>query len=834
MVIAGHRSIPGSPELSTDGEKMNRNQEQTDSSTPDPGVLKIKMAIPGSPVGVWRLPATGLVLGSAVGCDIRLPMDLPAVALMVLPTGDGQTARIRPLVPLLKLLHDGLPWRSGSLPVGAVLECGSIRIELVNCGAELVNLPTSKLEEAIRPPTLTPEGLSQVAPQKKRGGWLKRWQRSLELREGTLLATQAKSAPLPQASSTPFPVDNRWRELDDWIISAREQAEACAMERSRLQEESLSLELLRQSLEARFLEATSTEKANAEGQSRLALAFDGIRITQETLLAEHKAGLANLENARIMLMRQASELASEREQVCSVLPPPDAPAPVVNPPSVSIAGPNTVQPLFLVAELALLEPPAIPMVPFNPAPLIAKGYAQPVEAQSLEEEALSSLINHEIEGLWRQVRQQEATNSTGPEVAVDTTPPEIQTVFNEAFLDWPQAPVIESATDNFSESEPSEFFGEALETEEDSEDFLPPPSVAQVEEFQTWCRERITTVATQALAQVGSENDASAWGFDEKSSRHAFAKRLLEQQLATAESLYPLVRMAGMRGVSLEDLLVALRVFTPHQVATIALNRGVDLVLGPWFIVDLPEVEDGELIFRVHRPGDETTRLVRMLSPEEISNPGQLAEYSQRYLACTLLDSEHLVRTLEVVDLGGIPCAVQEDPVGEPSNSWPAVGASVTVWYRLILQAAVALRDLHEAGLFHRHLHARHFLLSSTGLLRLLGHGTPGWLLPKFPPQSGSEAQQDLAHLAGIALRWWSGPADENERFLPEPLASVWSRLDRDHPNPIYSARQLAEELDRAGILLPSGAAAWQRFLGEIRDPEMERRAALDIMRRSA
>jgi hypothetical protein len=147
------------------------------------------------------------------------------------------------------------------------------------------------------------------------------------------------------------------------------------------------------------------------------------------------------------------------------------------------------------------------------------------------------------------------------------------------------------------------------------------------------------------------------------------------------------------------------------------------------------------------------------------------------------------------------------------------MSGSATVWYRLFLQAAVALRDLHQAGLHHGHLGTCHLLLKTEGLLKLREHATPLWLVPNANQENQGRAG-DIAALARIGQIWWSGPQGENQRHLPEPLAGVLARLEPDHPAAITSAKALAEELDRAGILLPSGAAAWQRFLEEFRGPD--------------
>jgi hypothetical protein len=356
---------------------------------------------------------------------------------------------------------------------------------------------------------------------------------------------------------------------------------------------------------------------------------------------------------------------------------------------------------------------------------------------------------------------------------------------------------------------------------EDQENFLPPPEEIELEAFRQWCLERLRTAAEEASRQIALQPQGST-AVHENTQIIGFSRKMLDQGLATPNLLNPLTRLAGLQRISMEDLLTRMGVFTTHQIATMGLGCANDLVLSRWFILDLPALDatdiDRELVFRVLDPQINQARILRVLAPREARKPGRADEYIKRHLACSKIDSEHLIPTVECLELAGLPCVIQQVINGTPFQSWPSMGGSAPVWYRLFLQAAVALRDLHQAGLFHGHLTASDLLLKPEGLLLLTDHATPVWLAPNAS-QTPDGPGGDLVALAHIGRQWWLGPQGENQRHMPEPLATVLARMEPDHPTAITSAKTLAEELDRAGILLPPGAAAWQRFIEEHRGP---------------
>ena len=728
------------------------------------------------------------------------------------------------------------------MPAGAKIQIGSLVLGVLNASAQ--KLPPAPLQAEIFPQTppapapvlaSNPDAVSQETGRpKKKMSWLRRWQRSLEMRENALMTTQNwgpppvapvvqapsadnASATLISSANNPAAVsDPKWRELEEWIQSAREQAEACARERTRLEE--LQSQLSRH------------EEQIRKGQADLDSAWAQFHQTDRLTREEWHEGLHNLELARKAIADQAASLKAYRLHLESE----DA----TNPESVPIHEP-TVRTDSPGSHSTRLEAQSTHTASHS---LLIQGF-QPTDAPPSQVPIPDmGEVNAQIASLWNQLEtHQTATHNAGlhdssavlPVVATEhlveaasdrQVAPEIEEPDLQQELQGPQTiasalpPTDQENLDPGAEDSADQ---DAL-AGEDLENFLPAPDEFEAEAFRHWCQERLEIAARDAEGAPDFV-DAMDHPAEEKSHRHGFARKLLEQGIATPQLLSPFTRLAHRRGVALEDILTRLNVFTTHQIATIGLGCANDLVLGRWYILDLPGSEssemDRELVFRVFDPKDQATRILRVLAPAEAKIPSRASDYRARHEACLHLDSEHLVANVEVTELNGLPCVLQEEWTGTPCESWPPMGGSATVWYRLFLQAAIALRDLHQSGLHHGYLAPHHFLLKPEGLLRLTGHANPLWLVTGTNTENRGTAG-DIADLARIGHTWWSGTNSDNQRNLPESLAGVLARMEQDHPEAISSSKALAEELDRAGILLPSGAAAWKRFLEEFSGPE--------------
>ena len=178
--------------------------------------------------------------------------------------------------------------------------------------------------------------------------------------------------------------------------------------------------------------------------------------------------------------------------------------------------------------------------------------------------------------------------------------------------------------------------------------------------------------------------------------------------------------------------------------------------------------------------------------------------------------------THAVLEIAGRPAVLQEWLAGRPSNDWPVLAAVPGVWFRLVSQAALGLQTAHQAGLVHGNLHSGQVVFTAEGVVKLCGFGEPAWLA--VPPSAETEAspEGDLLALGRCALAWATPPPDGKKGLKPKPLPdslqTVLRRLCGEEGEPYADAGTLLEDLDAAGSAVPANAAAWERFVRQVRE----------------
>jgi hypothetical protein len=197
-------------------------------------------------------------------------------------------------------------------------------------------------------------------------------------------------------------------------------------------------------------------------------------------------------------------------------------------------------------------------------------------------------------------------------------------------------------------------------------------------------------------------------------------------------------------------------------------------------------------------------------------------EFRQRFAAAAAVRHLHVAATFEVLEIAGRPAVLQEWLAGLPSNDWPVLAAVPGVWFRLLSQAALGLQTAHQAGLMHGNLHPGQVVFTSEGVVKLCGFGEPAWLA--VPPllQADSDPADDLRALGRCAAAWATPPVDSKKALKPKPLPDllqgVLQRLSGEEGEPYGDAGALLADLDSAGAAVPPNAAAWERFLRQVRE----------------
>jgi hypothetical protein len=157
------------------------------------------------------------------------------------------------------------------------------------------------------------------------------------------------------------------------------------------------------------------------------------------------------------------------------------------------------------------------------------------------------------------------------------------------------------------------------------------------------------------------------------------------------------------------------------------------------------------------------------------------------------------------------------------------LSAAPGVWYRLLCQSALAVQAAHNAGLYHGHLDAGSFVLTTNGEVKMLGLGEPRWLAGSAGEDDPESAPGDLLALGRIAASWAPPISGKSKsKGLPNELLSILARLqskDRGYP----SAQALLDDLESASTKVPGSSSAWDRLLRQVLDqvgPESKRQSA--------
>ncbi len=215
-------------------------------------------------------------------------------------------------------------------------------------------------------------------------------------------------------------------------------------------------------------------------------------------------------------------------------------------------------------------------------------------------------------------------------------------------------------------------------------------------------------------------------------------------ELVDADALSALLLEARRQRRSLRQLLLAGNYLTLYQMALIEAGNLDSLVLGPVRVIDRLQAGPREAVFRVFDPRRNAEALLRWLAEAEMHDAVHPDEFRQRFAAAATLKHAHIAATYEVVELAGRPAVLQEWLTGLAGPDWPALASAPGVWFRLLSQAALALRTAHEAGLVHGALEASSLVCTPDGVVKLCGVGQPRWLAASPPEGVEGDAAGDL------------------------------------------------------------------------------------------
>ncbi len=298
------------------------------------------------------------------------------------------------------------------------------------------------------------------------------------------------------------------------------------------------------------------------------------------------------------------------------------------------------------------------------------------------------------------------------------------------------------------------------------------------------------------------------------------------------ETLHAMWDEARRQRRTLRQVLLSGGYLTLYQLALIESGNLSGLMLGRFRVIDRLLSTPREALYRVFDPqlkSDESatqetgTCLLRHLGEAEMLDAVRPDEYRQRFSAIRDLAHPNVAATLEVLDINSRPAVVQEWLQGLSGSDWPAAVSVPGVWHRLMMQAALGLQAAHSVGLTHGRLTANSFLLTRSGVVKLVGVGEPPWLHPGTGDREAT-AEDDLRSLGKVALGWMLGGRRKGVKLKPFPqgLVDVLRSLgvtpeEGGVPLAVYpSTAALLEDLDRAASEVPSDNGFWDKLLSYV------------------
>lgn len=704
----------------------------------------------------FRLDSKGLILGSAPGCDLRLEQSAPPVWVLFAACPGG--VLIRRLAPLARIEVNGQPWQAGICAFPARVLLGDITVEIDGPALES------------GPATPTHEQDAETGPEHGADRWYRKARHLLKLMRG-LVTGAAGTEPVAQASveqtspSMSPALETAWQMLrvaqeqhrDDLVRLERERALVASrwaeIERDRVEREGETLGLRQTRSELELREKALIAREASAAQSEQSF-------LQRQL--ELQAEIQKARNEREALDR-AIAVYEERERVLlrreSDLEARELVGKTI-PAATDVPNPvGSTPPVHLhfaeVEAKGLASAPVVPEIP--------ESWFGPPEVDKQTESAIGPTA---LVGEWRPGAGKPRTDET---VAVD---PEV------------------------AQREPARAAG------------LP-------DWLCDWFRARFGLAVQARAGQLAGPAIWDATGqVADVDSRLATA--LLAWGLAAPSHVEVLLAVARQERRPLRSLLLGDGTLTMYQLAQVESGNPDGLHTGPLVVLERLPSGPREVVHAVHDPRRGAEGFLQQLAESEMSDAARPDEFVQRATAVSSVESENLQAIWEIIEIDGRPAVLREGVAGSGSDGWSTLAAVSGVWYRLLLQAALGLRDLHVAGLCHGRVDASHVVATPTGLVKLMNPAVPQWL-------SGTDQEEspltDLRALGRLARHWLS---DENRpgpkpKPLPALLTGILDRLEGIADPPITTAVELADELDRAGSQVPGNSAALQRFLAEIR-----------------
>ncbi len=232
----------------------------------------------------------------------------------------------------------------------------------------------------------------------------------------------------------------------------------------------------------------------------------------------------------------------------------------------------------------------------------------------------------------------------------------------------------------------------------------------------------------------------TASGLTDALRRH----RLLEPaQLAELE---PLSKARVPRPRALAGELIRRGWLTPYQVNQLLQDRGRDLLLGSYVLLErLGEGGMGQ-VFKARNWKLVKVVALKLIRKERLDNPDAVRRFQREIRAAAQLDHPNIVRALDADEVNGTQLLVMEYVQGTDlaklvKKDGPLAVDKACDYCR---QAALGLQHACERGLVHRDIKPHNLLLTAAGVVKILDMG-----LARLDRRGDDEASSTMTQEGG-------------------------------------------------------------------------------------
>lgn len=164
---------------------------------------------------------------------------------------------------------------------------------------------------------------------------------------------------------------------------------------------------------------------------------------------------------------------------------------------------------------------------------------------------------------------------------------------------------------------------------------------------------------------------------------------------------------------------------TPYQVNQILQDRGKELVLGPYRLLE--RIGEGAMgqVFKAWNPKLERLIAIKMIHKEHLASKKAMDRFRREMETASHLDHPNIVLVRDADEVDSRPYLVMDYVDGTDLSHLVKQGGPLQVWEgaEYVRQAALGLQHAYERGVIHRDIKPGNLLLTNDGVVKILDFG---------------------------------------------------------------------------------------------------------------